>query len=336
LIANNAKFLDLVSEKHIRAALKSYSDSILFYYLGYLSATNASGKISEIGVGGSTYILTELSELANKEFVIIDNDANRIHFFKNTTHWPKANVSTIVDDSVTVAQYKDIPKFSYGHVDGTKNFKTTVSDINFYLDHLAVNGLVCQDDYGNHKWPTVTDAVKQIEYEGRLKIVLVGDSSVWFTKPEYYDYWMGLLKTDYEFSLLTPLCNIVSSTLLERTPEYFFMQATLNHSIVEDYSPEEIEYFNTLLKNSPEKQSNSEYLKMPYLAQSAIGVELGTNPDYLIPTIYNIIRGKDWPVNPPTTEEELAQLPDWIKDEIQSTLNINIFKKVKNKNLDYL
>lgn len=336
MITNNAKFLDLVSENQVRAALKTYSDSILFYYLGYLSATNASGTISEIGVGGSTYILTELSELTNKEFLIIDNNSERTDFFKDTTHWPRATVKVVVDDSQVVASNERIEQFAYCHIDGDKNFKITVSDIEFYLTHLSVNGLICHDDYGNHKWPTVTDAVKQLEHEDRLKIVMVGDSSVWFTRPEYYQYWMQLLKTDYEFSLLKPLCNIVSSSLLDKTPEYFFMQAGLCQTIVEDYSTEEIEYFNALLKHSPENQHNSEYLQMPYPLQSTFGCELGENVDYYIPTIYSNIRGDDWPINIPTTKEELAQLPEWVKEEIQVTYNINIFKRIKNRNLKYL
>lgn len=333
MIVNNAKFLNLVSAKKIRAALKSYTDTILFYYLGYLSVTNASGTISEIGVGGSTYILTELSELTNKDFLIIDNNGDRANFFSDTTHWPKANVKVIVNESVAVVGNTDISEFAYCHIDGDKNFKITTSDIEFYLKHLSVNGLICQDDYGNHKWPTVTDAVKQLEHANKLKIVVVGDSSVWFTRPEYYDYWMEILKTDYEFSLLKPLCNIVSSTLLDRTPEYYFMQALFNHSVVEDYSVEEIKYFDDILKYS---QEDSGYLTMPYSLQSAIGCELGSNPEYFIPTVYNAIRGDLWPDTVPTTKEEISSLPDWVKEEIRSTYNIDIFKRVKNRNLKYL
>lgn len=38
---------------------------------------------------------------------------------------------------------------------------------------------------------------------------------------------------------------------------------------------------------------------------------------------WNVWRGKDWPEHAPTNEKEIAQLPDFVKDEIKNCFNIN-------------
>jgi hypothetical protein len=194
------------------------------------------------------------------------------------------------------------------------------------LDNLSPNGLICQDDYGNHKWPTVTDAVKELEYRQDIKIILVGDSSVWFTKPQYYDYWLNILEHDYEYSLLKAVCNIASSLELGKTPEYHFMQNAFNCYHPMEYTETELRYFQNL---NHYYVSSLGYLKMPYAPQSQFSRFLTEpNPsEYLITRIYNTIKSEDWPPAP-VSKKEIEHLPDWIKDELVNLHKIDLYKRI--------
>ena len=82
LKTNNTRFLKLVAKNIICPALKTYADTVLFYYLGYLATSNTLGDIVEIGVGGSTHPLIELAETNGKIFFIIvgiTNNMCRLH-----------------------------------------------------------------------------------------------------------------------------------------------------------------------------------------------------------------------------------------------------------------
>jgi hypothetical protein len=333
---DKTKFLKLVVETVIDPASKTYSDTVLFYYLGYLATYNTPGDIVEIGVGGSTYPLIELAETNNKIFFIIDFNKDRLDQYADLAHWPNAKLEKIQINSKKLNSHQIINQFSYCHVDGNKDFITTMSDIEFCLDQLSTNGLICQDDYGNNKWPTVTDAVKNLEFCGKIKLIFVGDSSAWFTKPEYYEHWMSLLEKDYEYSLLTALCNITSSAKLSKTPAYFYMNSFANDCRKDDYSNVELDYFNNLVQLS---FISSNYLQMPYPFQSKFGKFLtpGPEPDndtvtYCLTDFYNNIKGIDWPEHTPTTEEEIKRLPDWIKSELENVHKIDIYKIYQGNN----
>lgn len=331
MICDQAKFFELAKQQTIKCSLKSFSDTVLFYYLGYIAAKHNAGQIAEIGVGGSTYPLIELSEVTNKSFFVFDRDQDFLTKFTNSEHWPRADITRVLDDSKNLHSYTSFPEFSYCHVDGSKNFETTLSDLTFYINNLSENGLICQDDYGNSKWPTVTDAIKQLEQQNIIKIVLVGDSSVWITKPEYYDYWINQFDTDYELSLLKALFNIVSSSKLSKAPQYFFLQAELNFCLAEDYSDTEKQYFNNLLDSGDIPKYG--YLKMPYAFQSTPGYALLTNiaGEYNLTKSYDTLKGPSWPQKVPTTKDEINQLPIWVKDELEFVYNIDIFKRPVQK-----
>jgi hypothetical protein len=332
MIIDNTKFLKLANQFKIDCALKSYSDTLLFYYLGYLASKNL-GDISEIGVGGSTYALIELANQMNKTFFVFDNDIERVERIKTNSQWPEAKLTIMIEDSEKLSGYTGIPKFAYGHLDGSKDFNVAMSDLEFYLDHLAVNGLICQDDYGNNKWPTITDAIKQLEYNNKIKIIMVGDSSVWITAPEYYEYWIEILHNDYEFSLLGALCNVVNSRVLNKLPEYFLMQAALcgsNMYLLDNYTKEEQDYFNNLLE-----LDLIQYLQMPYHSQSTAGTALGISYvyGYMLTNSYNNYRGHDWPKKVPVTKQDIEALPDQIKDELRDIFAVDIFQPALVRNL---
>ena len=203
---------------------------------------------------------------------------------------------------------------------------------------LSTNGLICQDDYGNNKWPTITDTVKQFESENKIKIILIGDSSAWITKPEYYDYWMTLLKSDYEFNLLRAFCNIVSSCELNQPSNYLFLQSLISDSLSDDYTSAEHEYFNNLTCLSQVLESKElnvkPYLQMPYKDQSCPGYALKNNigEHYKLSDVYTQLKGPDWPDKVPMTKKDIEELPDWIKQELQDIHDFNIFKRVIIRN----
>ena len=69
------KIFELVHDDLVPAPLKTYADSILFYEFG----RNASqGKLFEIGVGGSTYLMLQLAEDLDVPFYLCDVDQSKI------------------------------------------------------------------------------------------------------------------------------------------------------------------------------------------------------------------------------------------------------------------
>jgi len=328
MIVDQAKFLKLSAQKKITCCLKSYCDTILFYYLGYLSLLLGDGDLSEIGVGGSTFTLTELSELSNRVFFVFDKNKEQLTTYTDTSYWPDSNLELFQVDSKDL-DYRNFPKFSYCHIDGSKNFKITLSDLRFYLNNLSKNGLICQDDYGNNKWPTIVDAIKTLEHNNEIKIVIVGDSSVWITKPEYYDFWMNTLDTDPEFFLLKALCNIANSKALNKTPNYFFLQSYFNKNLLSNFSKSEQEYFSKI-----KSMTALEYLKMPYASQSTLGLALEQNVSfYRLSEIYESIKGNDWPDTTPVTKEDIDQLPDWVKTALNKEHGIDPYELVTQRKL---
>ena len=321
-ILDKSKFIRLVNDQHIGASLKTYSDTLLFYYIGHLAAKQNNGDFLEIGVGGSTHPFKELSELHNRTFNIVDINEDLLSNYSNLTHFPKAKIKTYCINSVELASIlttSGAGDLIYSHIDGSKNLDVTVSDLKYCLAAMSKNGIICQDDYGNHKWPTVTDAVQSMIYSGELKMLIVGDSSAWLTSPGYYDYWINLLTSDTEFLSLSKLLNIVPSSLMKKTPVYFFMNALRNSTNVVDLNDHEIDYFNNLLA------FNKHYLKMPYPEQSEPGSKLRRRPGYLLTSIWSTIRGDSWPVDPPVTKQQIIELSPWIKDEIVKTHHLDLY-----------
>ena len=127
-------------------------------------------------------------------------------------------------------------------------------------------GLICQDDYGNNKWPTITSAVHTLINENVLEILFVGDSSVWLTNKEDHAKWIAVLRNDSEFNILSKFLNVGSSnTMSSPTPEYLFMNFFKNNFSSINYI-EYHQYYKTLIC-----YNNSNYLQLPYKMQSQLG-----------------------------------------------------------------
>ena len=280
MILSNLRFLELASTDKVYTPLKSFSDTLLFYYLGSLALTN-DGDLLEIGCGGSTCPLYELSEKSGRLLTICDLN----ELFKNThlTHYKNANVNPIIDNSKNLINY-EIGPFVYSHVDGDKDFKVTKQDLEYCIDNIAVNGIICQDDYGNNKWPTITHVVDQLVHENKLKFVIIGDSSAWLTTPEYYDYWMNLLSTDREFQVLSWYVGLQQSAeTLSCTENYYFINC-INIGFITGYNVDKLYWREKHeIKSSCSDAElealydihkylfSSRYLQMPYRMQSIPG-----------------------------------------------------------------
>lgn len=273
------KFLQLAHEEKIFTPLKSFSDSLLFYFIGTLSL-DKEGELLEIGCGGSTYIMYELSSKFHTTLTVCD--LKEMFINAHVAYYENANVNPIIGYSNTLSTY-NIGPIVYAHVDGDKNYNTTLEDLEYCINNLAPFGIICQDDYGNNKWPSITQAVMQLVAEDKVKIILVGDSSVWLTAPEYYDYWMTLVSSDREFNILGAYLGLQNSNeILGCDPNYLFIN-TLNYApawvdqiyskydIVKD-SCTQIEL--DTLSNIHKYKDSPRYLKMPYYGQSSPGIWL--------------------------------------------------------------
>lgn len=327
LITDKAKFLKLVIDNKVEISLKSYADTLLFYYLGYLVANNYKGNFLEIGIGGSTYALHELSEQFDRKFHVVDYDLPRLDEIGRSNFYPKSQaILHAVDSQLLSTQGINVGSLLYSHIDGDKNYEITMADLDFCLTHLAVNGLICQDDYGNNKHPTVTDAVQELIHQNKLKMLIVGDSSCWLTTPEYYDHWSLLLDNQKEFMLLKALLNLRSSEVAGKVPKYFFMHAGYiknKHDLpnLDNFTDQDIEYFNNLL------QLNSlNYLQMPYKKQSRIGEHFRKIQRYNLTRIWPKIQGTNWPAAP-ISKQEIDYLPQWIKNELVEFHKLDLYEQ---------
>lgn len=326
-ILDKCKFLEVcqsdgIQQRLVPTSLKTYADTLLFYYLGYLAIKYSSGNVLEIGIGGSTVPLKELSSKCNKTLYLCDPDRQRMDaLLAQQPGITNPYTSSIVDISDNLENYID-EKLSYIHIDGDKNFLVNCKDLNFSVKHLTEYGIICQDDYGNNKWPTVTNAVHSSMND--LEFLVVGDSSAWLVKKEAHKFWVDILKNDLEFNLLREFLNIHSShKLLGYSPEYFFMNGLLNIFRDMELPSDRANYYVSLFK-----YASPEYLRMPYGPQSTIGSNVFLNDSakrkYTLTEIWESIKDPLWGTAPQTLQD-INNLSEEIKSILQNK-NINIYE----------
>jgi hypothetical protein len=335
-VLDKCKFLALcqsdgIQQRIVPTSLKTYADTLLFYYLGHLSINYTSKNILEIGIGGSTIPLKELAGNHSKTLYLCDPDKYRMDLLiKESPSIPNPELVSILDLSNNLKNHVSVnDKMGYIHIDGDKNFLVNCNDLRFAQEHLAAGGIICQDDYGNNKWPTVTNAVHA--NLDNLEILLVGDSSVWLTSKEHHQFWINYLNQDQEFNFLKEFLNIHSSSkLLGFVPEYFFMNGLLKIIRDKELPDERTKYFVTLFK-----YASSEYLKMPYGPQSTIGSNVFLNNEvtkrYLLTDSWLEVKEDSWG-NAPQTFDDIVNLPNSIKDSLTKK-GINIFEYTLIKNV---
>jgi hypothetical protein len=265
MILDQCKWPVLVSKKDILPSLKTYADTLLFYYLGELSLKNSQGSLLEIGVGGSTYVLSELANSNNRDFYIIDFDPERLHYYTfEKVFFPTVKTHKLCIDSNEIRN-SNINNLSYIHLDGDKDYSSVMNDLTFAIENLVPMGIICQDDYGNNKWPTITIGV--LNSLDKLSILFIGDSSIWLVRKEDHQLWLSILKNDDEFNVLAKYLNISNSTKsLNHNTEYLFMNFFKNnYSNIDRISKEQYRYYKKIHNN------RKGYLQMPYKIQSEIG-----------------------------------------------------------------
>jgi Methyltransferase domain len=318
MILTSVDFLKDVADNSQPASLKSYSDTLLYYYLGQLTINATGCNVSEIGVGGSTIPIAELAKRNNKMFYAVDNDQEKLNQYctQYTTQVCKPSEQLTPGELGTLG---------YIHLDGSKNYSIAKQDLEFAVSSLHPMGLICQDDYGNNRVPTIGNLIHDTIKLHDLKMLLVGDSSVWLVKKTAYDTWVEILDKDTEFKLLSKFININHSTILDDPQSYLFMNSrTHDFDIHIGLKPiadtTTLNYFNYLWQ-----QNSDRYLQMPYTFSSQVGSRYILSNDIKkdfhkpmtrVVNLWDSIRGEDWPKKPPTSMEEIAKLPDSIKNEL--------------------
>lgn len=216
-VLDKIKFIDRFDNVKPR---KTQADMLLLYYLGLLSVKQTNANILEIGVGISSYAMFELAEQFDQIFYAVDIQETRLSMFcPDNTRTKRINKS-----SLDLAD-QEVGLLGYAHIDGDKNYPTTLHDLKFAYEHLDTMGLVCVNAYGLNCWPTIANAVNSVIADGLFEILVIGDAAVWLVKKSSYLNWLQILKTDFEFELLSVFLNIHNSNGLRYTPEYFFMNS---------------------------------------------------------------------------------------------------------------
>lgn len=320
---DRAVFLSLVAQSIIPPCLKSYSDTLLFFYLGYMASSHP-GSFLEIGVGGSSYPLIEISKLTQKRLHLVDTDNHSLERITDCSMLDSNLVTAWCMPSDKLCS-KNIDDLVYCHIDGSKNQVVAKSDLEFCLKHLAPMGLICQDDYGNNKWPTVTALIHDMIQQKLAQIVLIGDSSIWITRPEFHHGWMQCIKQDAEMTLLAHFVNMCSARdILETNEDYYFLNAMTTEHVYFD-NRECLDYFDRLLSNH---QGN--YLDMPYPDQSDPGYFMAMahqSPPYTLSQqqVWDNLKGLNWPPLAPQSRQHIDNLPENIKHEIAQHHKIDLY-----------
>ena len=238
------KIFELVHDDLVPAPLKTYADSILFYEFG---RSAPQGKLFEIGVGGSTYLMLQLAEDLDVPFYLCDVDQSKIdEYMKWQHHWHCAEIHILNEDSDEIELNE---KFVYLHLDGSHTYNKTINSINWSINHLKENGLICIDDYGNNKHPEVTRATHDLIQQNIVKMIMVGDSSCWVTTPEYYEHWLNVIENK-----MTGYIKDLLGISWVKPGKYYYRQA--HHA-----KPVETELHN---------YNSNRYLQMPYPEQTDI------------------------------------------------------------------
>ena len=330
-----AIFLELVRDRKIQPSLKTYADSLLFYFLGHCSISKSNYDMLEIGVGGSTYVLRDLSHVTGNKLHLVDCDSHEIERTTSGDFFQQEKVVKHVIDSANLKHAK-LDNIGYIHIDGSKDFELCNNDIEMSIKLLQPGGLICQDDYGNNKHPAVTIATNYFVNQKKLKFVIIGDSSAWLCKPEDYDHWIEILKNHKESILLSQFVNLNSaeeSVGVPKSEDYFYLRDGVTNVVLDLYNQEKNDLFYLLKLFTC---NNINYLQMPYKQQSKVGNRIvnlkGKLEDeyhtYYIKTRWDIIRGPDWP-NELLSLKDLHSLESWIKEEIENVHNIDLYKVVK-------
>jgi hypothetical protein len=95
------------------------------------------GCVVEIGVGSSTFVLCRHAEKAKVKFYTCDIDAGRCKWIKNRLPYAEVFCGNSFD---FMKQFSDIPAVVF--IDGNHKYSVVSQEANFFIDRLAVGGVV--------------------------------------------------------------------------------------------------------------------------------------------------------------------------------------------------
>ena len=239
-------------------SLKTFTDTLFFYYLARRVTRVVGGDLIEIGVGGSTHVLQDVAQ-DHGTFTLIDNDPGLTD--QALGRWPEQRQATrvIMQDSETVRP-EQLGTHCFAHIDGNKRYEVTRADMELMLATMSEGGIICQDDYGNNKWPEVTRSVHEFVSSGKLRLLMVGDSSAYLVRPADHDKWRKALDSCAEFSVLRWMASVH-----EASGGYYYQNSLDPHATDVDLN----EWRGYIKRVTMFKiQHGAHYLKMPYPEQS--------------------------------------------------------------------
>ena len=240
-------------------SLKTFADTLFFYYLARRATQLARGDLIEIGVGGSTHVLQDVAQDHGTLTLIDNNTGNNID--QILARWPEQRQDTrvIPQDSETVRP-EQLGTYCFAHIDGGKQYEVTRADMELMLATISEGGIICQDDYGNNKHPEVTRSVHEFVSSGQLRLLMVGDSSAYLVRPADHDKWRKALDSCAEFSVLRWMVSV------HEAPGGYYYQNSMDLHATDVDLDEWRGYIKrvTIFK----VQHGTHYLKMPYPDQS--------------------------------------------------------------------
>jgi len=293
---DHSRFSELSATKVTKPALKTYADTILFFFFGAAAIETSNNHIMEIGVGGSTYVLADLADFYKKELHLVDLSNDNLDRFNPSKLFP---VATVIDHAIDSRKIDINTTLSYVHIDGNKDYDINTSDLSKALEYLDEYGIICQDDFGNNKWPTVTQTVKDFEYQQKIEILCVGESSAWLVPYGKKEFWINKLKEIEEFNLLSLIFGINSASEVLKSPNDYFFTSTLFYFNKSKYHPdvinnndyisriknENFDYIRKVINSNLEfinketllqfRKCEEFYLRVPYPEQSEVGYLFG-------------------------------------------------------------
>jgi hypothetical protein len=180
-------------------------------------ARNISGAVAEIGVHhGKLFIGLNLLRQKDEYSVAIDvfgsqqlnidrsGKGDLASFRRNVQRWSSLSRVVIHDGDSTQLQANELREVARGDIrlfsiDGGHTESTVFSDMNLAEATLASGGIVIADDIFNEEWPgVVTGTFRYLSQGGQLVPFAIGFSKVFFSSPEYADYYRSTLQARYE------------------------------------------------------------------------------------------------------------------------------------------
>lgn len=178
---------------------------------------NVSGAVAEIGVHhGKLFMGLNLLQHDDEYSVAIDvfgdqelnidqsGKGDLAVFRKNVQRWSSLNSVVIHQGDSTKLQADELRKLARGDirlfsVDGGHTDSTVFSDMKLAEATIASGGILIADDIFNEQWPEVyAGTLRYLSQGGQLVPFAIGFNKVFFSVPEFAEYYRSTLRTHFE------------------------------------------------------------------------------------------------------------------------------------------